>query len=145
MQAVKDKVAFLAIFIASESALLFELREHDKLLASLEKRGAGPQGEGALSYYLAKSRSGGVASQAALRSDLNAVERNLSRALALLDLYEANTSDPDALSAIKNFRAYATSWLEREDALLELYMLGGGYGVSSPRYSGDLKKLLSEE
>jgi len=62
-----------------------------------------------------------------------------------LDLYEANTSDPDALSAIKNFRAYATSWLEREDALLELYMLGGGYGVSSPRYSGDLKKLLSEE
>ncbi len=126
-----------------EAALVAELVEHERLLASLEKRGAGTQGAAALATYLSLARKDGVASQASLRTDLNALERNTSRILAYLDLCESSVSDAERLNAIRAFRVYGLALLDREDALLELYMLGGGYGVSAPSYPAELRSIIS--
>ncbi len=126
-----------------ESALVVELVEHERLLASLEKRGAGTQGAAALATYLSLARKDGVASHASLRTDLNALARNTSRILAYLDLYESRVSDAKRLNAIRAFRVYGIALLDREDALLELYMLGGGYGVSAPTYPSELRTSIS--
>jgi len=125
-----------------EAALASELAEHERLLAKLEKRGAGSQGSAAISSYLDLARKNGVASQAALKSDLNELERNTTRILAYLDLYESSVSDEKKINAIRATRSYAISLLDREDALLELYMLGGGYSPTAPSYSDELRKIV---
>ena len=43
---------------------------------------------------------------------------------------------------IRATRSYAISLLDREDALLELYMLEGGYSPTAPIYSDELRKLV---
>ncbi len=126
-------------------ALASELAEHERLLAALEKRGAGASGSAALGNYLNLARKDGVSKHAALRADLNALERNTSRILAYLDLYEPEVSDSARLNAIRATRVYAIAWLDREDSLLELYMLGGGYGVSAPTYPAELRELIERK
>lgn len=130
---------------AVEAALASELAEHERLLAAIEKRGAGASGSAALGTYLNLARKDGVASQAALRAELNALERNTSRILAYLDLYEPEVSGSARLNAIRAARVYAIAWLDREDSLLELYMLGGGYGVSAPTYPTELRELIDRK
>jgi hypothetical protein len=147
--AIVSLIASVMIFVSRpsitsvESALVAELVEHERLLAALEKRGAGSQGAAALATYLRLARKDGVASQASLRTDLNALERNTARILAYLDLYERSVSDAEELNVIRAFRAYGIALLDREDALLELYMLGGGYGVSAPSYPAELRSTIS--
>ncbi len=126
-------------------ALASELAEHERLLAALEKRGAGASGSAALGNYLNLARKDGVSKHGALRADLNALERNTSRILAYLDLYEPEVSDSARLNAIRATRVYAIAWLDREDSLLELYMLGGGYGVSAPTYPAELRELIERK
>lgn len=161
MQVKENKLAVMAMIIAIVSllisaamifrpssvsigsALVAELIEHERLLASLDKQGAGSQGADALGSYLNAARKNGVSSQASLRTDLNALERNTHRILAYLDLYESGVSDAEQLNAIRAFRVYGIALLDREDALLELYMLGGGYGVSAPTYPAELRASIS--
>jgi len=125
-----------------EVALASDLAEHERLLAKLDNRGAGSQGSAAISTYLDLARKNGVASQTALKSDLNELERNTMRIIAYLDLYESGVSDAKKINVIRATRSYAISLLDREDALLELYMLGGGYSPTAPIYSDELRKLV---
>lgn len=127
------------------AGLVVEVREHERLLAELEKAGYGPAGRDALGKYLAEARRNGVASQADLRIKLNALERNTARVLALIDVYEPTASNEDFKAAARAFRSYGLAWLDREDALIELYMLGGGYGVSAAEYPKTLLKLAEAE
>lgn len=127
------------------AGLVAEVREHERLLAELEKAGYGPAGREALGRYLAEARRNGVASQADLRIKLNALERNTARVLALVDLYEPTAKSEDFKAAARAFRSYGLAWLDREDALIELYMLGGGYGVSPAEYPQTFLKLAEAE
>ena len=127
------------------AGLVVEVREHERLLVELEKAGYGPAGRDALGKYLAEARRNGVASQADLRIKLNALERNTARVLALIDVYEPTASNEDFKAAARAFRSYGLAWLDREDALIELYMLGGGYGVSAAEYPKTFLKLAEAE
>jgi hypothetical protein len=103
------------------------LHENRALLAVLEAKPYGEEGNGILNSYLIKIRRDGVKSSAAMKEHLDALAENDAGLVALIDAYVTRAENPEFRRQSEEFRRYAIAWRDRWNSILELFMNGGSY------------------
>lgn len=89
---------------------------------------------GALESYLIRLRRDGAVRSAAMKQQLDSQAAQIATLNTLVDLHAAAARTDAFRQNVPAFRAYAVSWQDRWNALLETFMAGGNYPVSEFAY-----------
>jgi hypothetical protein len=103
------------------------LQENQALLAELQAKPYGEDGNGILNSFLIKIRRDGVKNSAAMKERLDALAENDAGLVALIDAYAARAKNPEFGRQSEEFRRYAIAWRDRWNSIMELFMSGGSY------------------
>lgn len=127
------------------AALAHSLQERNAVALEL----ASPQfsdGSGdALSAYLGKVRTDNVAAHADMKSRLDELARLNIQIATLAEVYAPMAKTPEFKTQADKFRDYASAWNDRQNLIMQVFMVGGNLPPPSATYPGGLEAAVKAE
>ncbi len=118
--------------IAAELQPLANLiEENQAVMRELQTESFQEQGSGVLESYLIKIRRDGVAKNAQMKQRLDLMAENNTAIVTLIKSIEVTAKTPGFRLEADKFRNYASAWRDRWNSVMEVFMAGGNYPVSS--------------
>jgi len=106
------------------------LKENQALIQELQLEPFTEKDSGALESYLAKVRRDGVAKHADMKQRLDQLAENNTAIVTLIKVYSPHAKTPVFTAESDKFRNYASTWRDRWNSVMELFMGGGNYAAS---------------
>ena len=106
------------------------LRESQGLIQELEAEPFTEPNAGILAAYLTKIRRDGVARHADMKQRLDQLAANNTAIVTLLQAYAPHAATPAFAAEAARFHDYASSWRDRWNSVMEMFMAGGSYAVA---------------
>jgi len=125
MQTVIGEVQSITTLLLEDQALFKELQAEPFAEKDL----------GILESYLAKIRRDGVPKHADMKQKLDQIAENNTAIVTLIKVYAPQARTAAFVPEGDKFRNYASTWRDRWNSVMELFMAGGNYaasGVSLP-------------
>ncbi len=118
--------------VAHELQLIVTLLKADQaLLEELLTEPFTEKDSAILESYLVKIRRDGVAKHADMKQRLDTLAENNTAIVTLIKAYAPLAKTASFTAEGDNFRNYASAWRDRWNSVMELFMAGGNYPVSS--------------
>jgi hypothetical protein len=111
------------------------LKENQALTQELRSEPFRENDSSILESYLAKIRRDGVQKHADMKQRLDALAENNTALVTLVKAYTPHARTPAFNVEADKFRNYSSTWRDRWNSVMELFMAGGNYatsGVSFP-------------
>jgi hypothetical protein len=106
------------------------LKENQALVQELQAEPFAEKDAGILASYLAKVRRDGVAKHADMKQRLDQLAENNTAIVTLIKAYSPQAKTLAFTAEADKFRNYASSWRDRWNSVMELFMAGGNYPAS---------------
>ena len=106
---------------------------------------AGRFGSVLLETYLARIRRDSVPKHAALRQRIDTLVNNNTAIVTLLARYAPRARTGAFKAGAEKFRDYASSFRDRWQSVLEIFMAGGNLPAAGPAFPSDFADALAAE
>jgi hypothetical protein len=121
------------------------IKDNQALLKELQAEPFAEKDSGILAAYLAKIRRDGVPRHADMKQRLDQLAENNSALVTLVKAYAPYARTPAFRSEADKFRNYASSWRDRWNSVMELFMAGGGFAAAGVPFPGDFPAAVDAE
>jgi hypothetical protein len=121
------------------------LKENLTLTRELEASPFTENDSGILESYLAKIRRDGVPKHSDMRQRLDRLAENNTAIVTLIDVYSNHAKTAAFTIQADKFRDYASAWRDRWNSVMEVFMAGGNYAVSSVAFPKDFPGAVDSE
>jgi hypothetical protein len=101
------------------------LKDDRRILADLDRQGAGNSDAVLLENYLVQVRKDGVPQHSGLKLQIDQLVTNNVAIVTLLDRYSARARTSAFKAGALRFRRYATTFHDRWQSIFEIFMAGG--------------------
>jgi hypothetical protein len=106
------------------------LRENRDLIQELQTGPTMEHGSDLLESYLAMIRQDGVAKHGDMKQRLDQLAENNAAIVTLIKAYASHAKTPAFTAEADEFRNYASTWRDRWNSVMEIFMAGGNYPVT---------------
>lgn len=121
-----------SMLLASElQPISILLKENQALIEELQMEPFTERDSGILESYLANIRRDDVAKHADMKQRLDRLAENNTAIVTLIKAYAPHAKTAAFATEADRFRNYASVWRDRWNSVMELFMAGGNYAVSS--------------
>ncbi|HEY5102356.1 MAG TPA: hypothetical protein VII70_06205 [Steroidobacteraceae bacterium] len=121
------------------------LTEDQALTQELQREPFIGAGSGILESYLAKIRRDGVVKHADMKQRLDQLAENNTAIVALIKIYAPQAKTAAFAAEADKFRNYASTWRDRWNSVMELFMAGGNYPASGVPFPKDFANTVQAE
>jgi hypothetical protein len=121
------------------------LKENEEIIAELNTEPFVEQDNGILESFLIKIRRDGVATHADMKQRLDQLAENNTAIVTLIKAYATQAKTGTFMTEGDKFRNYASAWRDRWNSVMELFMAGGNYPVSSVPFPEDFSAAVQAE
>ena len=121
------------------------LKENESLIKELQAEPFTEPSSVILASYLAKIRRDGVAKNAQMKQRLDQLADNNVAILTLINAYAPSAKTPAFTAEAEKFRRYATSWRDRWNSVMELFMAGGLFAAAEVPFPQGFSAALQTE
>jgi hypothetical protein len=121
------------------------VKENQALVKELQAEPFSENDSGALAAYLAKIRRDGVPQHADMKQRLDQLAENNSALVTLVKAYAPYAKTPAFRSEADKFRNYASSWRDRWNSVMELFMAGGTFAVAGVPFPANFPAAIDAE
>jgi hypothetical protein len=109
------------------------LKENRAIINELQAEPYAEKDNGVLESYLIRIRHDGVAKNVQMKQRLDQLTENNTAIVALIKAYTPQAKTPTFTVEADKFRSYASTWRDRWNSMMELFMAGGNYpAVGTP-------------
>ena len=105
------------------------LNENQAIIKELQAEPFTEKDAGILESYLAKIRRDGVAKHVDMKQRLDQLAENNTAIVTLIKVYAPQAKTPALAAEADRFRNYASTWRDRWNSVMELFMAGGNYAT----------------
>jgi hypothetical protein len=128
-QALRDS---RAQFVGSVlEAMIALLKDNQGIITEMQAVPYTENDAGILESYLIKIRRDGAAKHADMKQRLDQLAENNTAIVTLIKAYATQPKTGTFMTEGDKFRNYASAWRDRWNSVMELFMAGGNYPVSS--------------
>jgi hypothetical protein len=106
------------------------IKENQALIQELQTEPFTEKDSGILESYLAWIRRDGVPKHADMKQKLDTLAENNTAIVTLIKAYAPQAKTPAFSTEADKFRNYASTWRDRWNSLMELFMAGGNYAAA---------------
>jgi hypothetical protein len=121
------------------------LKENESLTTELQAEPFVEKDNGILESYLIKIRRDGVAKNAPMKQRLDQLAENNTALITLITVYSQHARTAAFTSEANKFRNYASSWRDRWNSVMELFMAGGNYPAAGPAFPKEFEAAVQAE
>jgi hypothetical protein len=121
------------------------LKENQALIQELQSEPFIEKDSGILESYLAKIRRDGVPKHADMKQRLDTLAENNTAIVTLIKAYAPRAKTPAFKTEADKFRNYASTWRDRWNSVMELFMAGGNYPASEDPMPKGFPQVLQAE
>jgi hypothetical protein len=121
------------------------LQENQGIIRELQNVPFSEDGAGILESYLAKIRRDGVAKHADMKQRLDQLAENNTAVVTLIKAYAPGARTPAFTAEADKFRNYASTWRDRWNSVMELFMAGGNYPNAEVAFPKEFPQAVQAE
>jgi hypothetical protein len=121
------------------------LKENQSIILELQGEPFAEKDAGILESYLTKIRRDGVPQNAQTKQRLDQLAENNTAIVTLINAYAPHAKTSAFTTAGDKFRNYASSWRDRWNSVMELFMAGGNYAASEVPFPKEFPQAVQAE